>query len=1194
MRIKRLEIVGFKSFCDRTVLHFDEPITGVVGPNGCGKSNVVDAIRWCMGEQSAKYLRGKAMEDVIFAGSDARGGAGMAEVSLTFENDGRVPVEFLSFSEITVTRRLYRDGTSEYLINNTPCRLRDVTDFFLGTGIGAKAYSIIEQGKVGLIVSSKPEDRRALIEEAAGITKYKLKKKAAEKKIEAARQNLLRVTDVVTEIEKQLGSLRRQAQKAERYKQYKAEVRDIELWSASQRWLGFLCETRVVREILEEETAKKGGQQSLVVSREAEIATARLRASEDERRLAALQQTLYETDNRIKLGEAENEHATREAADLDERGHTAKGELEGLARQLEAWTVDGQRLGREMAAVEEARLDEQEELRERESVHRRLKEELGEAQRELDAAKAAIAIAQADIARCDAAERSHARRAEDLDVRIARVRDEDNRHQARATELESEIGKHEASLAELEQVQRTRQTERELREERLAEVKELARTVERELNEARTELTRRRSRQHSLEEIHERYEGFAKGTRAIMKEYRTANAEGETRWGVRGLVADVIGAPAGYEGAIEAALGERLGSIVVDSPEVGLDGIDFLKDKKQGRTSFVPLRARAGVEATAGEAVEGIGARLVDVVEAGEEYRGLVRALFGDTVLVDDALTGVDLWKAGERRRMVTREGEVIDASGVLSGGSRESQGAGVLEQKRELRELEVIVSELAAKVCALEERSQSLQEERQDLDATIEALRRAKHEGEIGVLTHQKDLHRLREELERLSSRASGLARDAEDLVRQRADVERERSEQQGELLRVRERMSVAEEQRELRGRACVGLYDRVEEAQGALTEFKIVAAKSEEKRAGLSEARARVIAQLRDGESRRERLDRSINEGGARALELRAAVAERVTALVQLVTESQAARSAIETGRDAYEKNHGELLRAEAEIKAARSALNALVEKVNELELKLRELEWSRTHLEEQVTERWRVAIADEVHAHHLRPPVTEDEEARLSELRELIDRMGEINLTAIDEFKVLEARYDFLSAQKLDLETALVQLEEAIAQINTASRRRFQEVFDLVNGKFQELFPRLFRGGHARLSLTDSEDILEAGIEIVAQPPGKKNTTIEQLSGGEKALTAVSLIFAIFLVKPSPFCILDEVDAPLDEANVGRFNDLVRTMTDRSQFIIITHNKRTMEIVDTLYGVTMEQPGISKLVSVNLTTAVKRVAA
>ncbi|MSP60201.1 MAG: chromosome segregation protein SMC [Myxococcales bacterium] len=1188
MRIKRLEIVGFKSFCDRTVLHFNDPITAVVGPNGCGKSNIVDAIRWCMGEQSAKHLRGKAMDDVIFGGSDSRGGSGMCEVSLTFDNDGRVPVEYLAYSEITVTRKLFRDGTSEYWINKTPCRLRDVTDFFLGTGIGAKAYSIIEQGRVGMIVSSKPEDRRFLIEEAAGITKYKQKKKAAEKKMDSTRQNLLRVSDVVAEIEKQLGSLRRQAQKAERYKQYKAEVRDIELWSAAQRWLGLHVETRVAEEARREATLAREEAQHALTVQETSIETARLAAASEERRLSGMQERLYELDNRIKLGEAEAEHQGREAAQLDERGQAARVEIEHLGRQLEEAATELERLRLDRAAAAEATAGQGGTLSGAEEGYRTARAQLGSVQRDLDLAKGEIGRAQTDIARAESQERAQGQRVSDLDMRIGRVREEDGRVTLRSEELRVEVASLDGTLGGLQQTKLDLHDQRATHEARLLDLKDEVARGEAEMETLRTELHRRKSRHASLEEIQARYEGFDRGTRAIMKQK-------DERWGIRGLVADVVQAPAEYEAAVEAALGGYLGSVVVESHEVGVDGIEFLKTRREGRSSFIPLKPRllpsdhtgdGAMEVVLPEALaEGTRGRLLDLVRCDEDYGAVAEALLGDVVVVDDLVRAIDLWRAGERRTLVTVDGELVNPSGVVTGGSRDAAGAGVLQQKRELRELEEIVALLQVQHDASFSSLVSRKAERRELEVMLEGVRQDSHQSEMAILTHEKDLARFRDELLRLTTRSQSLGGEQEDMGLQRAEAAREAEEALLTLREARDRLAAAEDRRDEHGRAAVALFERVDETAAVVTDLKVRVAQAREKLGALEQAIARTDGQRRDGEARRERLERSVAEGGSRAEDLRQKVAEERGVLVARVEESRRHAGELSQARSAYEERRQSLLHAEGELKVARSLLEKVTERVRGLELTLHDFAASRTHLEEQIEERYRVRVIDQLSDFHLRPPVGEVEEQRLRELRDLIERMGEINLAAIDEYRVLEERYKFLCAQKEDLESALGQLEEAIAQINRTSRKRFQEVFDLVNGKFQEIFPRLFRGGRAHLTLTASEDVLEAGIEIFAQPPGKKNVTVELLSGGEKALTAVSLIFAIFLIKPSPFCLLDEVDAPLDEANVGRFNDLVRAMTDRSQFIVITHNKRTMEIADTLYGITMEEPGCSKLVSVNL---------
>jgi chromosome segregation protein len=1179
MRIKRLEVIGFKSFCDKTIVHFNEPITGVVGPNGCGKSNIVDAIRWCMGEQSAKHLRGKAMDDVIFAGSESRGPLGMCEVTLVFENDGQVPIEYLAYSEIAVTRKLFRDGTSEYFLNKTPCRLRDITDFFLGTGVGAKAYSIIEQGRVGMIVSSKPEDRRFLIEEAAGITKYKVKKKAAEKKMDGTRQNLLRVTDVVAEIEKQLASLRRQAQKAERYRQYKAELRDLDLWSASQRWLGFTVETSFVEGRRVEVAAAVEQAETQLISREAEVESARLVAVSDEQQLSEMQTALFELDNRIRLGESEADHQARSAIQLDERAADADQELVQLATRAEE---DARARGEAETALkdaEEAVANQAGTLAAREDRLREARTLLANVQRAVDEGRAQLGHHKAEIAGGEGAERAAARRRDDNALRVARLGEEDSRLKTRGDELAGDVSAVDERLGGLRQLKLDLVAEKTRAEERVAELKAALTVSQPKLDALTAELNKKRSRRASLVELHARYEGFASGTRAVL-----ADKDKDGRWGIIGPLADVVEAPADLEGAVEAVLAERLGAVLVETQEVGIDAIEQLKAKSAGRATFVPLN-RMNTVAERRELPEGARGWLVDSLSAAEEHKALLGHLFGDVIVVDDVLTALDLWRAGARHTYVTPTGEVVHADGVLVGGSAEAAAAGVMAQKREIRELDGVVGELETEHAQLEAVCTRDREELTALRTTLEALQKDAHQREVELLTHDKDAQRLRDELERVNTRLHALAGEQQEIQALVAEAAREAEEATLAVRAARDLLLSTEDKLSQLAGDQVARLDEVEQAQEAVTELRIGHAQAEEKRRSLRATLDRLDNDERERAARREKLTTSSAEDRTEAESLRGMVAARREELTALASEHARAAEELQVARSAYEARRSELAEVETVIRGMRSELDAHHKTLSQLDLKLHDLASGRVHLEETIAERYRIELHTVACEHHLRALAGEDEDKRARELRELIERMGEINLNAIEEYNTLETRYTFLCSQKEDLEKALAQLEEAIDRINKTSKKRFQEVFDMVNAKFQEIFPRCFRGGQARLVLTDPENLLESGIEIIAQPPGKKNATVELLSGGEKAMTAVALIFSIFLIKPSPFCLLDEVDAPLDEANVGRFNDLIRELTDRSQFIVITHNKRTMQIADTLYGVTMEEPGISKLVSVNL---------
>ena len=764
MRIKRVEIIGFKSFCDRAVVQIDASITSVVGPNGCGKSNIVDAIRWCMGEQSAKHLRGKAMEDVIFAGSETRGPAPMAEVSLTFDDVGfshetlqlaleseeaaaekvldAIPTEteeedgqgqggqgqgeaetevrefladkppeidFARYTEVTITRRLYRDGTSQYFINKTPCRLRDITDFFLGTGVGTKAYSIIEQGRIGQIVSARPIDRRAIIEEAAGITKFKSKKKAAEKKLDQTRQNLLRVSDIVVELDKRMGTLRRQAQKAERYRKYKAEMRDIELTKAVHRFLELRGEDQRVGGRLGEATVDLDDVRATLTARDAEAVAERAELAVEERRLAGVQEQLYEVDNRIRLAESKVGFQKREAEELDERVAQASAEIAELEARLAESTAQLFTQQQELEALEEQVRSEDGEVAGREAAATEARQMLANAQSRLDEARAALAAARSEVANCDGQRESLARRRDDAERRLARVREETETSHDRAREFEREQRRVDGALAQLKQTRLDLGVQAEGFEARRDALTEDVQRGESEVETLRTELHRRRSRRQSLIEIQERYEGFARGTRAVMEIARSPDGsrKSDDMIGIRGLVADVVRAPEMLEVAVEAALGDRLGGVLVDDHRVGVEAVGYLKSSGAGRSAFVPVDRREVVfdvedrsqilEAMKTDAVGGDGVlgRMTDLVEFAEGYQGVGRSLLSDFVVVDTLDRAVALHQEGIHQPLVTLDGDVVDGAGVVAGGSRDAQGAGVLAQKREIRDLEEIVAGL-------------------------------------------------------------------------------------------------------------------------------------------------------------------------------------------------------------------------------------------------------------------------------------------------------------------------------------------------------------------------------------------------------------------------------------------------------------------------------------------------------------------
>ena len=1293
MRLKKVEVSGFKSFADRQVIVVDDHVTGVIGPNGCGKSNIVDAVRWCMGEQSAKHLRGSGMADVIFAGCSTRGPAGMAEVTLTFDNTGRDAPEHLDLPEIAITRRLFADGTSEYLINKVPGRLRDITELLMGTGAGTKGYSIIEQGQVGRIVGAKAEERRHIIDEAAGITRFKSQKAAAERKIQATRQNLLRVTDVVTELEGRLSTLRRQAQKAERYKRYREELRDLDLWIASHKFLELITTGAVLSERRDKVGQGVDDLRAALAARDAQIDAKRLAIVEVERELSEAQQKVYDLDNRVKLSEAEEDYRRREREGLMTSAAQSRAEAEAARHGV-------------------ARLDE-----ERQQVQAEL-EELG---------------AAGPDGGHDAVERLQAMLAE-IDEHIATTADADGgarQQHARATELvaastarrealaerQSEIRE---SIAQLEQTLAGLETEREdqrsaitraqqtvevahkaldtLRQRKAAldrqraDLRDKVAAVEVEVDTSRAEVHRCRSRLQSLQEIQRRYRGCQSGVQVVMEHREELSAapsmstDGSVDAGtsapppaVLGVLADYVDAPAHLESAVSAVLGDALQGVVVAEPGAAARGVELLKKMQEGRITFLPQTAhRIGVrggdatssvvadatdaaiagphtepntgigsDATAGQTakapasasddagvgpsfgwsdpprspaagsgpievvdlsegmpkrgerdrhaalmeVSGVVGRLVDLVSLGGELRELARVLLGDTLVVEDLSVALELSRRFmERPPLVTLEGDRLEPSGVIIGGSPTALDSALLKQKREIAELEEILQEVTSAFESARGRHLGLAGQLADVETEREQV-------EGSVLTAEKDNlaaaqslshaeqedHRLEQLLEARTDEHAALSERLESMAREDGELATRIEAAQAELSELRTRIEELSASR-------TELSARRVEVEQQLTEAKVSLARWQQRADAVAQTKERLDKQMASERERIGRLEQAAEDSDARAEALRVKDAEAKAERVTLVEASREATATVHDARERFDALRVGLDEVEASVKTLRGDLETERETLQEIELGLKEIELERAHVEQDVRQRFDAELTTVIIDFHHRAQAGATERTRQKDLKRILSRMGEVNLTAIDEYEEVQERYTYLSGQRDDLEQAIGQLAEAIDRINKRTRQLFREAYAAIDERFQQLFPRLFNGGRAQLRLTDPSDLLTTGVEIVAQPPGKQLRSLDLLSGGEKALTATSLIFAVFLFKPSPFCILDEVDAPLDDANVGRMCKLVRELSADTQFILITHNKVTMESSDSLYGVTMEQRGVSKLVSVNMRRAVE----
>ena len=1189
MRIKQLELIGFKSFVHRTVLDFPAGITAVVGPNGCGKSNVVDAIRWVLGEQSPKHLRGESMEDVIFNGNERSAPAGMAQVSLTFENDPQarqlseldidistVPAHFRELTEIMISRRYYRSGESEYFINKTPCRLKDITELFLGTGVGSKAYAIIEQGRVEQLINAKPEDRRLFIEEAAGTTLYRSRKLAAERKMERTRENLLRVNDVLREIDRQIQYLHRMAKKAEQYRTLQEEIRQLDLALSGAQWQRLVAviaqleddlargreqERNTLAELsrLEQERSEKVAAQ---VAAEEELATRRETAAVLESECNGLRQRL--------------DLLSQEAGARERRIARLEVDAAAAAQQQSQIQHTIQQQERERSEFAQLVLFDEGELERKEAELAAARARVVTANAELEAAKNAVVGLAAREAECRNALAQQARRLDDARRRLEKLAAEQAEASERLAAVEAAAAARRTDVASLRDRLRTAEGEKEQRAERVRVLAEERRGWEREINEAHNQLVQLRSRLESLQEIQRNYEGYQRGVRSILL---GAEPEG----GVLGVVADVIDVPQEHERAVAAALGDRLQYVIVRQADDGVGAVTTLRQEDSGRGSFIPLSPRQiPVNGHGASSLNGNTRRLLDLVQVEEQYRHVAETLLSEVVLVPDLNSGLALWrKNGVHVTMVTPEGDVIDANGVITGGSERPVEEEIVSRRRQ-------AGELAADSAAAEERltraraaAERVQHEMEEQESALKALDRDTHALTVELVAAEKDLERLESERPRWLDRLEVARFEATTATTEEGDSTAQVHSLEAELETLAAERGTLEGALQTCQEMAAHATARIDGLTSEVTGIKVRAAERRQRQEAAVAALSRLVAQRDETAERAASIATELEQTRSEHAGLQAAAREteelRATqeARRQVVDgEIATARATLETVNDAVEA-HDRL------IHATREQIDAARTQCNQCEVALAEKRLRAEHLTQTVREKYATELAEE-------PVVeqTEEEEhalARLDTLREKLGRIGEVNVGAIEELRELEDRAQFLRTQKEDLERSLADLERTIQRLNRASRTKFAETFAAVNEKFQTVLPRLFRGGEARLVLTDEHNMLETGVEIVVRPPGKRLDTVSLLSGGEKALVAVRLIFSLFMINPTPFCFLDEVDAPLDDANIGRFTNLVKDMSEHSQFIVITHNKRTMQAANVLYGVTMEEPGVSKVISV-----------
>ncbi len=1241
LRIKRLQLHGFKSCKDRAVIDFPRGITGVVGPNGCGKSNIVDALRWVLGEQSAKHLRGQSMEDVIFAGNDRHAQLGMAEVTITFDNDGRLehleedsPDDEPSIAqalrdvpEIEVTRRLFRSGESEYLINGRTCRLRDITELFLGTGVGTKAYSIIEQGRVGQIVGAKPEDLRLFIEEAAGTTLFRSRKLSAERKIERTRDNLLRVNDLVSELERQANSLRRQARGAVRYTELKEKEEAIDRALTGQRLDTLESRSSELREELDEVLSVDAALREESERATAERDEARRRQSEAEVRGEDARKSFYELKGKVSELEQERrylESRVEELGRMCEQATTELGECETkLAERRteeEALRAEQRTIESELHAASTAREAEEREASELESA-------LIELSGQVEDCKARLVEGLAREATLKNERTGVQRERETNAQRRERLRDEWDSLGTLAQRLTSDLGscqgRLEALVADLDSTSGGKETA----SDRLGAVLTKKAEVEREVETERTAVASLGSRFQSLRELSENFECFGDGVRAVMSN------GGRERTGATAVIADVIEIESGYERAVAAVMQDRLQYVVVPDADAGVLGASYLRETRTGRASFIPVAPREVPSGGHNSPPPGY-SLLSEHISAQDGYSEAVKSLLSGVVVADNLESATNQWKLnGTYVTFVTREGEMLDAQGIITGGSGRPVEEGLLARKTELRRVEENLAVAREKARVAGEQFERIGHEAQEVSEELSRLDRRMHELTVNRVTAEGELELQRQNLARteerggsvqaevdalekedgeLRGRLTELAQQLEETAAMLGTSDARREELEAERDRVAavraekgrrvEQLRVAEAELRQRRQASEGSLQSLRSAiEDLASRHESLGRRLAHDRGELELASERIAREDLDPESVRaemEAAERVLAELQEEAESMRASLGtvqsrlDEISSEVEIKRESRSrlelALKECELERQALADGLRERLGIEAEELAAAAGNTGSGQGLSCLEL-------GEVHARLDVPMKPRVLsphgiarllAGEEAAGAALDPDLTPEQmQAELERIRNSIRRLGNVNVGAVAELEELETRLTEMTGQRDDLEKSIEDLRATISRLNKLSRQRFHETFLAVNDLFKQLFPKLFQGGKAWLELTDEANLLETGVEIYVRPPGKKVGNLNLLSGGEKALTAVSLIFSLFLFKPSPFCVLDEVDAPLDDANIGRFAGMVSEMCDRSQFVLITHNKRTMEACDMLYGVTMQEPGVSKIVSVEI---------
>ena len=1180
MYLKRLELQGFKSFADKTILEFMPGITTVIGPNGSGKSNISDAIRWVLGEQSIKSLRGAKSEDIIFAGTQNRKSLGFAEASLVFDNnDGKLPIEY---AEVTVTIRIYRTGETGYFINKTPCRLKDILELFMDTGIGKDGYSIIGQGKIDEILSNKSEDRRHIFEEAAGIVKYRSRKEDSEKKLERAKLNLLRINDILAEIENNIDPLKIQSEKAKKFLSLREELKGIEVGL-------FLYNIDLYKERLEKITADE---EIMNATYESEENSQKLKNEEKNNlkleinnlieEIEKMQNIGFESTNQIEKINSNINVSEERINNIKENNIRYETEINELNEKInELKEEEKQKIAKKENLYNNKEKFEKE-LKEKEEELSKLTTKLSSKELEIESKKRIIEentdnkyeiqneINTQDV-KVDSIIKNVKSKTEELDLTISELdqsRLKKSQIEQNFLDIENKRNKIKNDLSEIEN--------------KKVEADNKIKTFELQINQLGQEIRIKESRLKFLEETEKEKEGYTKSVKSLLK---SAEVNEDLKKGLHDVVANLINVKKEYEVAIEMALGASLQNVVTETEQDAKRLIEYLRNNNLGRVTFLPISAVNGKKLEKAHLnIKGVIGIASDLVEYNNKYDGIFKNLLGRTVIVEDMESGIAVAKKNSYSfRIVTLKGDIINSSGAMTGGSVQAKTVNILGRSREIEALKEELKSLNIKIKNKEEEKEKYIESIEDLLETIESLETNLQEIDIEYATQKQKVELIVENVDKLVSRMDKTKQEIENLNKQKTEIIEHKKQLIENLENLEEEIQKLNLEVEEFVRVNKDDQTYIDNLNMDITNLKISVSSFEESEMSIDEITERIKIDIKNNtlslESKKDQIEKNKQE----EVSLKAKIDELQNDIVKIKENVKNSGSKIEELKNNKNEKNTYLEKIEKEIEEQFTRLQDIKEQLVKIDIKKNK---TSQDLEDVVNKLWEEYELTPNNADGFTKTTDQAKtQKEVNYLRTQIRDLGSINIDSIKEYQTLKERYDFMCEQRLDLENSMSKLKNVISEMINIMKTQFKDKFKLINKNFNEVFTELFGGGKAELILEDEEDVLNCGIDIRVQPPGKKLQNMTLLSGGEKAFTAIAILFAILKINPAPFCVLDEIEAALDDVNVNRYAEYLKKFSQYTQFLVITHRKGTMEAADTVYGITMEENGISKLLSMKL---------